>query len=122
MFIDINSLLTSDENSFIVMSTDIIYFSLGPSAKEIQIHMKSKPLPPVYKTKEMFALEQAHGGRDIREILVEKYNELGSQYAVAKALNVSQPTIDNWFERLGIVVTVARSVAVIGEPPNLQVA
>lgn len=84
--------------------------------------MTTKPLPPVYKTKEMFALEQAYGGRDIRELLVDKYNELGSQFAVAKAFNVSQPTIDNWFERLGIQITVVRSVAVIGDPPRLQPA
>lgn len=84
--------------------------------------MTTKTLLPVYKTKEMFALEQAHGGRDIRELLVEKYNHLGSQYAVAKVLNVSQPTIDNWFERLGIVVTVTCSVATIGQPSQLQPA
>lgn len=72
------------------------------------------PLPRVHKTREMFEIESAFDGKDIRQILVDLYNELGSQSAVAKALQVTQPTIDNWFERLGIVVT---TVATISAPP-----
>ncbi len=77
--------------------------------------MPKPTLPPIYKTKQMFDIEAANGGRDIRLILVDLYNELGSQAAVAKALKVTQPTIDDWASRLGITFTVKR-IAEIGEP------
>lgn len=69
-------------------------------------------LPLVYKTREMIDVESRYGC-DVREVLVSLYNELGSQAAVAKELRVTQPTIDNWFERLGIIVTTT-TVASIG--------
>lgn len=74
--------------------------------------MTTSTLPPVYKTKQMFDIEQANGGRDIRNILIETYNRLGSQAAVAKELGYSQPTIDAWFDALGIV-TVTKTEAVL---------
>lgn len=71
-------------------------------------------LPVIYKTREMIDVE-ARYGYDVRKVLVDLYNALGSQAAVAREIGVSQPTIDNWFERLGIVVTVT-TVATIGQP------
>jgi hypothetical protein len=68
-------------------------------------------LPTVYKTRQMFAVEEKRDGQDIRLILIDRYNELGSQAAVARELGVSQPTIDDWFKGLGIVIetkTIAR--------------
>jgi len=68
-------------------------------------------LPLIYKTREMIDVESSYGC-DVREVLVDLYNRLGSQAAVAKELGVTQPTIDNWFERLGIVVTTVASIIV----------
>ena len=61
-------------------------------------------LPTIYKTRQMFEVEGDHDGRDIRLILVDLYNSLGTTTAVAEKLGVSQPTIQNWFEALGITV------------------
>lgn len=74
--------------------------------------MTTQTLPAVYKTKQMFDVEQANAGRDIRYILIELYNRLGSQSAVAKELGYSQPTIDAWFDALGIV-TITKTEAVL---------
>ena len=69
-------------------------------------------LAQVYKTRQMFDVEQERGV-DIRLVLIGLYNELGSQAAVAKALGVSQPTIDAWFEMLGIeIMTTTEAVLV----------
>lgn len=65
-------------------------------------------LPPIHKTKQMFEIERQHNWRDIRLILVEKYNELGSQAEVAKYFGVTQPVVDDWAGRLGITFTVKR--------------
>lgn len=63
----------------------------------------------------MFDVETNRGGRDIRHILIDLYNTLGSQAAVAKELGVSQPTIQNWFEMLGIeIVSKTEAVLVMG--------
>lgn len=69
-------------------------------------------LPAAYKTRQMFDVEQAHGGRDIRLVLIDIYNRVGSQAAVAKEIGVSQPTIDTWFAMLGIQ-TITRTEAVL---------
>lgn len=61
-------------------------------------------LPAIYKTRQMFEIEQGNGDRDIRLILLDDYNALGSQAAVAKKHGVSQATITDWFEMLGIVI------------------
>jgi hypothetical protein len=37
-------------------------------------------------------------------VLIDLYNKLGSQKAVAKRLGLSQPTIVTWFKSLGIIV------------------
>jgi hypothetical protein len=60
------------------------------------------PLPPVPKTRRMRAIERAHGGQDVRLVILRLYNELGSQQAVARALGVAQPTISDWLQMLGI--------------------
>jgi hypothetical protein len=62
----------------------------------------AQPLPPVRKTPRMLAIEAAHGGQDVRHILMGLYNQLGSQAAVARELGVSQPTIGLWLGLLGI--------------------
>lgn len=69
-------------------------------------------LPPIYKTRQMFDIEQANDGRDIRLILVDLYNRLGSQSAVAKDIGMTQQTIDTWFGMLGIEV-VTRTEATL---------
>lgn len=74
--------------------------------------MPTKTLPIVYKTRQMFDVETNRGGRDIRHILIDLYNTLGSQAAVAKELGVSQPTIQNWFEMLGIEI-VSKTEAIL---------
>lgn len=74
--------------------------------------MTAQELPAVYKTRQMFDIEQANGGRDIRLILVERYNALGSQAAVAREFGVTQQTIDAWFEMLGIQ-TITRTEATL---------
>lgn len=77
--------------------------------------MPTKTLPIVYKTRQMFDVETNRGGRDVRHILIDLYNTLGSQAAVAKELGVSQPTIQNWFEMLGIeIVSKTEAVLVMG--------
>ncbi len=60
------------------------------------------PLPRLPKTAQMRAIERAHAGRDIRLILIELYNQLGSQAAVAAALGLTQVTVLRWFNRCGI--------------------
>jgi hypothetical protein len=59
-------------------------------------------LPPAPKSARMRAVEAAHGGEDIRRLLVRLYTELGSQRAVARALGVSQATIGHWLAVLGV--------------------
>jgi hypothetical protein len=59
-------------------------------------------LPDVHKTPLMRLVEHAHGGRDIRLVLIERYQALGSQRAVARALGVSQSTVDHWMAALRI--------------------
>lgn len=72
-------------------------------------------LTTTYKTRQMFDVEQTNGGRDIRLVLIDFYNALGSQAAIAEKLGVTQPTIANWFEMLGIVVET-KTIARLKEP------
>ena len=37
-------------------------------------------------------------------MLIELYNAMGSQKAVARRLGLSQPTIVQWFKSLGILI------------------
>lgn len=74
--------------------------------------MTNNPLPAVYKTRQMFDVEQANTGRDIRLILIDLYNRHGSQSGVAQELGISQPTIADWFAMLGIK-TVTNTKAVL---------
>lgn len=63
------------------------------------------PGPPpgrLTKTALMRRVEHAHQGRDIREVLMELYNQLGSQAAVAARLGLPQATVQRWFQRCGI--------------------
>jgi|GEM_PF-3285575 len=60
------------------------------------------PLARLPKTARMRAVERAHAGRDIRHILIDLYNQLGSQAAVAAALGLTQVTVLRWFGRCGI--------------------
>jgi hypothetical protein len=50
----------------------------------------------------MQATEEMYGGRDIRLVLIDLYNTLGSQAAVARRLGLTQSTIHAWFRRLNI--------------------
>lgn len=74
--------------------------------------MTSNDLPAIYKTRQMFDVEQANGGRDIRLVLIDLYNKVGSQAAVARELGVTQQTVDAWFGQLGIQ-TITRTEAVL---------
>lgn len=69
-------------------------------------------LAPIYKTADMRAIEDAHAGKDIRLILKDLYETLGSQRAVADALNLKESTISIWASRLGVNFT-SRPVAEI---------
>ncbi len=60
-----------------------------------------RPLPAVYKSPLMRDVEAMFYGVDIRLVLIDLYNKLGSQKAVAKRLGLSQPTIVQWFKALG---------------------
>ena len=71
------------------------------------------PLPKVYKSPLMCDVEAMFYGDDIRLVLIELYNRLGSQKAVAKRLGLSQPTIVGWFKSLGIVI-LQKHEAVLG--------
>lgn len=65
--------------------------------------MKRTPRPrAIHKTTLMREMEEALGGRDLRLVLVELYNQLGTQVRVARRLGVSQATVHNWFVELGI--------------------
>ncbi len=68
------------------------------------------------KTARMRSVERAQAGRDIRLILIELYNQLGSQAAVAAALGLTQATVQRWFGRCGIQ-TVTWTEAFLA-PPN----
>jgi hypothetical protein len=73
--------------------------------------MSDRPdLPPIRKTQLMRDVESMFGGRDIRLVLVDLYNRLGSQSAVGRRLGLSQVTIHTWFDELGIRV-VSRTQA-----------
>lgn len=65
-------------------------------------HSAAPPLARLPKTALMRSVERAHAGRDIRLILMDLYNQLGSQAAVAAALGLTQATIQRWFGRCGI--------------------
>ena len=60
------------------------------------------PLARLPKTALMRSVERSQGGRDIRLILIDLYNQLGSQAAVAAALGLTQVTVQRWFGRCGI--------------------
>ena len=63
------------------------------------------PGPPpgrLAKTALMRRVERDHQGRDIRAVLIELYNQLGSQAAVAAKLGLPQATVQRWFQRCGI--------------------
>lgn len=62
-------------------------------------------LPNVRKTEQMQEIENAHEGRDIRLVLKDLYERLGSQAAVADALELEQSTVSIWAARLGMVFT-----------------
>ena len=49
--------------------------------------------------------------RPIREIIMWKYAEFENQQKVADALGVSQPTISQWIEKLGLKI-VTQSILV----------
>jgi hypothetical protein len=73
--------------------------------------MTANDLPAIYKTRQMFDIETANDGRDIRLILIDLYNKVGSQAAVARELGVTQQTVDAWFGQLGIqIITRAEAV------------
>jgi hypothetical protein len=61
-------------------------------------------LPKVYKSPLMLDVEAMFYGRDIRLVLIDLYNQLGTQKAVAKRLGLSAQTIVLWFRSLGIVI------------------
>jgi hypothetical protein len=61
-------------------------------------------LPKVYKSPLMLDVEAMFYGRDIRLVLIDLYNQLGTQRAVAKRLGLSAQTIVLWFRALGIVI------------------
>lgn len=75
---------------------------------------KDPVLPTIYKNRQMFDIEQANGGRDVRLVLIELYNRLGSQAAVGRELGLTQQTIDTWFAQLGIE-TITRKEAVLAQ-------
>ncbi len=75
----------------------------------------AEQLPNIHKTFLMRSIEEMFGGRDIRLVMVDLYNRLGSQRAVARRLGISQPTIVSWFQALGIVVR-PRHEATLGDP------
>ena len=62
------------------------------------------PLPKVRKSELMLAVEAMFFGDDIRLVLIELYDKLGSQKAVARRLGLSSQTIVLWFQALGIVI------------------
>jgi hypothetical protein len=69
-------------------------------------------LPDVRKTAQMLEIEQLYGGRDIRFIIRDLFNEHGSQRAVAQELGLEQSTITVWALRLNISFT-QQPIAVI---------
>ena len=77
---------------------------------------KTAPLPNIHKTQQMVEVEQANGNRDIRLILLEDYNALGSQSAIAKKYGVSQPTVQYWFDKLGIVIETVSTAKLTALP------
>jgi hypothetical protein len=58
----------------------------------------------VHKSFLMLDVEAMFFGVDIRLVLIQLFNELGSKKAVARRLGLSQQTITLWFRDLGIVV------------------
>ena len=62
-------------------------------------------LPRVYKTQLMRDVEAMFYGRDIRLVLIELLNDLGSLEAVARRLGLSTQTIRLWLEMLDVVTT-----------------
>lgn len=47
-------------------------------------------------------LIQDREGKPIREVLIEIYPLYRNQSEVAKALGISQPTLSQWIQRLGL--------------------
>lgn len=45
---------------------------------------------------------ETEGGRPIRKILIDDFNKLGSQSALAEKYEVNQSTIAYWLARLGL--------------------
>ena len=62
----------------------------------------SPELPRINKTQLMRDVEAMFFGRDIRLVLVDLLNSLGSVKAVARRLGLSRETIHQWLDALGV--------------------
>lgn len=62
-------------------------------------------LPAVHKTPQMLDIEARYPNEDIRVIIKNLYERLGTQTAVAKELGLEQSVINIWAARLGIEFT-----------------
>jgi len=58
-------------------------------------------MQPATKTSLMRAIERAHGGKDIRKIIQDRFRELGSKEAVAEELGISRYGLETWIQRFG---------------------
>lgn len=61
-------------------------------------------LPRIRKSPLMEQVEAMFFGLDIRLVLIDLYDQLGSQVAIARRLGLSAQTIVTWFRLLGLTV------------------
>jgi hypothetical protein len=81
--------------------------------------MVEQKFGPIHKTPSMLAVEAAHGGQDVRQVLMALYNQLGSQLAVARALGVAQGTVSHWLRLLDIETATWPEAWIGSAPPPL---
>lgn len=61
-------------------------------------------------------LLEKHHGRDIREVLVDSYNRLGSMEEVADELGVSRVAVHGWMREFGIQIRTVKTAELPGAP------
>lgn len=59
-------------------------------------------LPPINKTHQMIVVEKRHGGRDIRELIVQAIRNTKRDQDAAHALDIYPSTLSHWIPKLGL--------------------
>lgn len=57
---------------------------------------------PIKKSPQMRAIEEAHGGTDIRDIVLDYIQKIEHEQGVAQKLGIQASTLSHWIPKMGI--------------------